>query len=182
MPSLLVTNDFPPKVGGIQSYLWELWRRLPSDEITVLTTPYPGAEEFDRAQPFRVVRDRDRVLLPTPVVVGVSRLVPRKGFDVLIDAVARLDRARFRGSTTTAGATGCARRALTAVDTEPARPVAPPSRPSSAAAGTEPVHLALAGSGRDRERLARRARRAGLEGRFHLLGRVPDEDLAAVYV
>ena len=25
---LLVTNDFPPKVGGIQSYLWELWRRL----------------------------------------------------------------------------------------------------------------------------------------------------------
>ena len=29
VPSLLVTNDFPPKVGGIQSYLWELWRRLP---------------------------------------------------------------------------------------------------------------------------------------------------------
>ncbi|MDQ1381391.1 MAG: hypothetical protein QOJ71_2110, partial [Actinomycetota bacterium] len=28
MPSLLVTNDFPPKLGGIQSYLYELWRRL----------------------------------------------------------------------------------------------------------------------------------------------------------
>ena len=28
MPHLLVTNDFPPKIGGIQSYLWELWRRL----------------------------------------------------------------------------------------------------------------------------------------------------------
>src|SRR5688572_26723687 len=68
MPSLLVTNDFPPKVGGIQSYLWELWRRLPPGEVTVLTTPYPGAEELDRAQPFRVVRDRANVLLPTPAL------------------------------------------------------------------------------------------------------------------
>jgi len=53
---LLVTNDFPPKVGGIQSYLWELWRRLPPDEVTVLTTPYAGSEAFDAAQPFRIVR------------------------------------------------------------------------------------------------------------------------------
>ena len=267
MPSLLVTNDFPPKVGGIQSYLWELWRRLPAGDVTVLTTPYAGAADFDRAQPFRVVRDRDKVLLPTPalagridglarevgagvifldpalplgalgprlraapyvavlhgaevtvpgrlpgsraalrrvlrgaagvvaagtypaeeaaraagralpglvvppgvdverfrpdsdagraatrkrfglperapLVLGVSRLVPRKGFDVLIDAVARLARHSFPGG---------------------------------------PVHLALAGSGRDRDRLAKRAARAGLGDRFHLLGRVPDEDLAAVY-
>ena len=35
MPSLLVTNDFPPKHGGIQSYLYDLWRRLPPDETTV---------------------------------------------------------------------------------------------------------------------------------------------------
>src|SRR5260370_1378544 len=43
MPSLLVTNDFPPKVGGIQSYLYELWRRLPPDQTTVLPTPHTGA-------------------------------------------------------------------------------------------------------------------------------------------
>jgi hypothetical protein len=55
-------------VGGIQTYLWELWRRLPAGDVTVLTTPYPGAAEFDRAQPFRVVRDRDKVLLPTPAL------------------------------------------------------------------------------------------------------------------
>jgi phosphatidylinositol alpha-1,6-mannosyltransferase len=265
--SLLVTNDFPPKVGGIQSYLWELWRRLPPGEVAVLTTPYDGSDEFDRAQPFRVVRDHDRVLLPTralagridafardvdadvifldpalplgalgprlraapyvavlhgaevtvpgrlpgsrallkrvldgaagvlaagtypaeeaaraagrplpglvippgvdvdrfrpqtddpafrtvtrkgfglpesaPLVLGVSRLVPRKGFDVLIDAVARLDRSSL-----------------------------------------EPVHLALAGSGRDRARLAKRAARARLGERFHLLGRVPDDDLPSLY-
>ena len=63
---LLVTNDFPPKVGGIQSYLWELWRRLPPEEVTVLTTPHAGAAAFDAEQPFRVVRTREPVLLPHP--------------------------------------------------------------------------------------------------------------------
>jgi len=63
---LLVTNDFPPKVGGIQSYLWELWRRLPPDEVTVLTTPRAGAQAFDADQAYRVVRTREPVLLPTP--------------------------------------------------------------------------------------------------------------------
>jgi phosphatidylinositol alpha-1,6-mannosyltransferase len=65
---LLVTNDFPPKVGGIQSYLWELWRRLPPDDVTVLTTRYAGADQWDDEQPYRVVRSRSRVLLPTPVL------------------------------------------------------------------------------------------------------------------
>jgi phosphatidylinositol alpha-1,6-mannosyltransferase len=68
MRHLLVTNDFPPKIGGIQSYLWELWRRLPADDVTVLTTPYPGAAAWDAAQPFRVERTRERVLWPTPLL------------------------------------------------------------------------------------------------------------------
>jgi phosphatidyl-myo-inositol dimannoside synthase len=63
--SLLVTNDFPPKIGGIQSYLYELWRRLPAAETTVLTTPYAGSRAWDQAQPFRVERTRQRFLLPT---------------------------------------------------------------------------------------------------------------------
>ena len=79
MTHLLVTNDFPPKVGGIQSYLWELWRRLPAERVAVLTTAYPGAEEFDAAQPFRVERTRQRVLLPTP---GVARRVDELADDV----------------------------------------------------------------------------------------------------
>jgi phosphatidylinositol alpha-1,6-mannosyltransferase len=65
MTHLLVTNDFPPKVGGIQSYLWELWRRLDPSSFAVLTTPYPGAGEWDATQPFRVERTSERVLLPT---------------------------------------------------------------------------------------------------------------------
>ena len=66
MSHLLVTNDFPPKVGGIQSYLWELWRRLTRRRFTVLTTPYAGADAWDAEQPFRVVRTAEKVLLPTP--------------------------------------------------------------------------------------------------------------------
>ena len=68
MRHLLVTNDFPPKHGGIQSYLWELWRRLPPADVTVLTTPHADAAAWDAEQAFRVVRDRDRVLLPTPAM------------------------------------------------------------------------------------------------------------------
>ena len=47
MQHLIVTNDYPPKIGGIQSLLWEWWRRLPPDRFAVLTSPYKGAEEFD---------------------------------------------------------------------------------------------------------------------------------------
>ena len=66
MRHILLTNDFPPKVGGIQSYLWELWRRLPPDQVTVFTASYPGATWWDRQQDFRVVRAREPVLLPQP--------------------------------------------------------------------------------------------------------------------
>ncbi|MGH9038256.1 MAG: glycosyltransferase family 4 protein, partial [Acidimicrobiia bacterium] len=83
MPSLLVTNDFPPKVGGIQSYLWELWRRLPPGEVTVLTTAYPGAGSFDAAQSFRIER-AGRVLLPTP---GLARDIDALAAEVRADVV-----------------------------------------------------------------------------------------------
>ena len=79
MGHLLVTNDFPPKVGGIQSYLWELWRRLPAERTTVLTTPYRGSERFDEAAPMRIVRTRQRWLLPTPVL---ARQIRRLADDV----------------------------------------------------------------------------------------------------
>jgi phosphatidyl-myo-inositol dimannoside synthase len=82
---LLVTNDFPPKVGGIQNYLWELWRRLPSDEFVVLTTPYAGTEEWDRQQPFRIVRSREPVLLPQPWLARhIDRLADDVGADLVI--------------------------------------------------------------------------------------------------
>jgi phosphatidylinositol alpha-1,6-mannosyltransferase len=82
---LLVTNDFPPKVGGIQSYLWELWRRLPPDDVTVLTSPYRGASEFDAQQAFRVVRTPEPVLLPSPVMTRrIRRLAEEVGATLVV--------------------------------------------------------------------------------------------------
>jgi phosphatidylinositol alpha-1,6-mannosyltransferase len=71
--SLLVTNDFPPKVGGIQSYLWELWSRLPEGRASVLTTPYAGSAAFDAAAPLPITRTREPVLLPHPGMGGRIR-------------------------------------------------------------------------------------------------------------
>ena len=62
MTHLLVTNDFPPKVGGIQAYLWELWRRMDPSTFAVLTaSSHPGAAAFDAEQKglgFRIERVR----------------------------------------------------------------------------------------------------------------------------
>ncbi|MEM7141917.1 MAG: glycosyltransferase family 4 protein [Actinomycetota bacterium] len=82
---LLVTNDFPPKVGGIQSYLWELWRRLPAEDVVVHTTPYEGAESWDGDQAFTVTRSPEPWLLPQPVLVKrVNQLVRDHGADLVI--------------------------------------------------------------------------------------------------
>jgi phosphatidylinositol alpha-1,6-mannosyltransferase len=67
---LVVTNDFPPRPGGIQTFVHELLRRLDPADVVVYTSRWKGWEEFDRQQPFEVVREDTSVLLPTP---GVRR-------------------------------------------------------------------------------------------------------------
>ena len=66
MTHLFVTNDFPPKVGGIQTMLWELWRRLDPSSFAVLTTPHPDSAPWDAEQAYRVERTPEKLLLPTP--------------------------------------------------------------------------------------------------------------------
>ena len=61
---LLVTNDFPPKIGGIQSYLFELWSRLPVERFAVITTDHEGAAIFDASQSMHVERVDARMLVP----------------------------------------------------------------------------------------------------------------------
>src|SRR3954452_18961629 len=65
---LLVTNDFPPRPGGIQSFLYGLVSRLPPNDVVVYTSRWRGWQDFDAAQPFPVVREDTSVLLPTPAV------------------------------------------------------------------------------------------------------------------
>jgi phosphatidylinositol alpha-1,6-mannosyltransferase len=75
---LLVTNDFPPKVGGIQNYLWELWRRLDPASFVVLTASSDdGAGAFDAQQSergVRIERVAGRTLFfPTPDALATVR-------------------------------------------------------------------------------------------------------------
>lgn len=69
--TLIVTNDFPPKPGGIQTFLHNLATRLDPDKLVVYAPTWKdGAEvaEFDARQPFPVHRDPSKMLLPTPAV------------------------------------------------------------------------------------------------------------------
>ncbi len=85
MKHLLVTNDFPPKIGGIQSLLWEWWRRLPPDSFAVLTSPYHGSAAFDAQQPFHIERTREPVLLPHPWMVSqINEMADRVGAELIV--------------------------------------------------------------------------------------------------
>jgi phosphatidylinositol alpha-1,6-mannosyltransferase len=258
--SLLVTNDFPPKHGGIQSYLHELWRRLPARDTTVFTTRFAGDLAFDADQDFRVVRSRYRQFLPTRALAADIDALAR---DVRADVVfldpwlplgalaarvraapyavvvhgaevtvpgrmpgsRRVGRGVLRGAAAfvAAGAypAGAAGRAAggalpgvvvpPGVDSERFRPLADAERARArasigvdadvplvlgvsrlvprkgfdvlvdAVAALPGVHVAIGGAGRDRGRLEARAARAGLVDRAHFLGRVPDADLPALY-
>ncbi|MEW2247438.1 glycosyltransferase family 4 protein [Streptomyces sp. NPDC006975] len=71
--TLIVTNDFPPRPGGIQAFLHNMALRLDPARIVVYASTWKrgreGAEAtaaFDAEQPFTVVRDTTTMLLPTP--------------------------------------------------------------------------------------------------------------------
>jgi len=66
--TLLVTNDFPPRPGGIQQFVYNLAVRQPTGSLVVYSSTVPGAEKFDADQPFEVVREDTGMLLPTPSV------------------------------------------------------------------------------------------------------------------
>ncbi|GAA1968942.1 glycosyltransferase family 4 protein [Kitasatospora viridis] len=67
--TLIVTNDFPPRPGGIQRFVHSMALRQPADEIVVYASSWRDGEEtarFDAEQPFRVIRDPATMLLPNP--------------------------------------------------------------------------------------------------------------------
>ncbi len=66
--TLVVTNDFPPRVGGIESFVLAMVQRMDPDRVVVHTARQPGDAEFDATLPFPVVRDPARLMLPTPAI------------------------------------------------------------------------------------------------------------------
>lgn len=64
--TLIVTNDFPPRRGGIQSFVHEVAIRQPAGSTVVYASDHEGSAEFDAAQPFPVIRHPTGLLVPTP--------------------------------------------------------------------------------------------------------------------
>ena len=75
--TLLVTNDFPPRTGGIQRYLLELTTRLPDGELVVYAPAWPGAAAFDAQLPFPVHRHPTSLMVAEPTVLRRAARIAR---------------------------------------------------------------------------------------------------------
>ncbi len=63
--TLVVTNDFPPRQGGIQTYVEALVCRQAADSVVVFAPSWEGARAYDAKLPFPIVRHRRSLILPT---------------------------------------------------------------------------------------------------------------------
>src|SRR4051794_1711183 len=66
--TLVITNDFPPRAGGIQSFVHELVSRQPPEQVVVYAPAWQGAAAFDAEAKFPVVRHPGRLMVPGPSV------------------------------------------------------------------------------------------------------------------
>ena len=83
--TLLVTNDFPPRVGGIQRTLEALWRELPPERVGVFCPDWDGAAAYDAGAPFRIFRQPERFLWPTSRIAGrIEDAARAMGAEVLL--------------------------------------------------------------------------------------------------
>ena len=84
MRILLCTHDFPPHVGGIQTYSYEVARGLSSrgEEVTVLAPQAEGDREFDRRQDFKIVRAGSKIGL----YLKFPGILFREGIDKILVA------------------------------------------------------------------------------------------------
>jgi phosphatidylinositol alpha-1,6-mannosyltransferase len=77
MRTLVVTNDFPPRPGGIQQFVHALASRLPPDEVVVYAPRWKRDAAFDAEQGFPVVRHPTSLMLPVPAVLKRARAIAR---------------------------------------------------------------------------------------------------------
>ncbi len=73
MRTLVITNDFPPRPGGIQQYVHALAAHQPPGEVVVYAPRWKGDAAFDAAAPFPVVRHPTSLMLPVPTVLRRAR-------------------------------------------------------------------------------------------------------------
>ena len=83
-PVLFVTNDFGPRAGGIETFIIGLIERRPFGQTIVYTSAQANSEQYDAdwlAQyGVRVIRDRSKILLPTPrVAFHLKKIIRKEG-------------------------------------------------------------------------------------------------------
>lgn len=89
MPSiLLVTNDFGPRAGGIETFVMGLLERVPMGEVIVYTSHQSSTGEYDRRwrddYGVEVVRDKSSILLPTPRVIrNLQKLIDERNLSTV---------------------------------------------------------------------------------------------------
>jgi phosphatidyl-myo-inositol dimannoside synthase len=76
--SLFITNDFPPRIGGAQSYYWGVIQTLDPSAVTILAPAHPDAASFDATHPYRVERADTAVLWPTPALMRRAAALARE--------------------------------------------------------------------------------------------------------
>ena len=86
-PVLFVTNDFGPRAGGIETFVIGLIERRPFGQTIVYTSAQSGSEAYDQAWKrnfgVTVIRDRAKILLPTPRVArNLSRIIKESNIQV----------------------------------------------------------------------------------------------------
>ena len=83
--TLLVTNDFPPRVGGIQRTLEALVKELPPQQVSVFAPSWQGSEAFDLQLPYAVSRRPERFMWPTRQLArALDRTVDETGAEVVL--------------------------------------------------------------------------------------------------
>ncbi|GAB3891419.1 hypothetical protein GCM10027612_37250 [Microbispora bryophytorum subsp. camponoti] len=88
--TLIVTNDFPPRPGGIQAFVHGLASRRPPGSVVVYAPRWKGCEEFDARQPYEVVRHPSSLMLPTRSVAKRAAALVEDGATVVFGAAAPL--------------------------------------------------------------------------------------------
>ena len=86
MRVLLVTNDFPPRVGGIQNYLWNIYRGLGVD-VRILAPSFPDDLAFDESSGVEVHRVPHAIAWPTRALLQTVRDLSRDADVVAFGAV-----------------------------------------------------------------------------------------------
>jgi phosphatidyl-myo-inositol dimannoside synthase len=76
--TLVVTNDFPPRQGGIQTFVAALLARRPPDSLVVLASDHPGSAAHDAELPYPVVRRPTGMLLPTRATARAATALVRE--------------------------------------------------------------------------------------------------------